>query len=229
MISQLPCLTAEEGFQIQDTLYRLKPYWESRIDQGIPFYTMGTASHIDAKEKGEFFYKMKAKKLNPLLEKSFSDLYKKVILTLEKEIRDPFLLEETYALPGFHIVNTESLKSSPAHFDLQFQNLKWKYQNVNEKRALSITLPITLPENGEGMFYWDIHYSNVKHLSKEQIEKKSEQEEPVYLNYSTGQILVYDSMLLHQAAPCELISQKDQCIMLQGHALYCDGAWRMYW
>lgn len=232
MILQLPCLTEEECQFICKRLHQINNHWEPEADKRVPLYTLGAVSNIDARDKGEFFYKMKAKRLNPILRQNFSELYKKVTAALEKEINEPVVYDETYALPGFHMsLDPELLKPLYAtiHFDQQFEDLAWRYQNVNTKNSFSITLPITLPEHGGGMYCWDIHHRDVKDLSKGELEKKSEEEEPIYIDYNSGEIVIHNGMLLHQNAQPEQVQPNDQRITLHGYAVFCDDAWRLYW
>jgi hypothetical protein len=231
MVSQIDCLSTDECLQIQRTLHTLKDDWEARMGD-LPFYTLGAASYMDAGEKGEFFYKMKAKRFNPLLKKHFSPLYEKVAAVLEKETGKPVIYEENYGYPGFHIFLYSELFQyaiASVHFDLQFQHLTWRYKNIDRLHPLSLTLPISLPINGGGMFCWDIHREEVKELSKTALDERAQNEEPVLIEYNIGQIVVHEGLMLHQIAPAEEMTQNDERITLQGHGLYCDGAWRLYW
>ncbi|ADI39254.1 putative uncharacterized protein [Waddlia chondrophila 2032/99] len=231
MVSQYDCLLPEECLQIQQQLHSLKDKWEPRLGD-LPFYTLGAASYLDAGKKGEFFYKMKAKRFNPLLKEHFDSLYQKVAEVLEKETGKPVVYEENYGYPGFHIFlfsEVFEFNIASVHFDLQFQELSWRYKNVDQLHPLSITLPIALPGSGGGMFCWDIHYRDVKELPRSELEKRSQEEEPVLIEYSPGQIVVHEGLFLHQIAPAEEMKENDERITLQGHGLFCDGAWHLYW
>jgi hypothetical protein len=231
MVSQFDCLTPDECLQTQMRLHTLKDQWEPRLGD-LPFFTLGAASYMDASKKGEFYYKMKAKRLNALLKKNFDPVYKKVAEVLEKEMGKPVVYEENYGYPGFHIfLHSEAFEYNIAslHFDLQYELLSWRYKEVDTKHPLSITLPISLPKSGGGMYCWDILHEDVKDLPRESLDKKAQEQEPVLIEYQVGQAVVHEGLLLHQIAPAEGMQEDDERITLQGHGLFCDGAWHLYW
>lgn len=231
MVSQYDCFSADDCLQIQRRLHTLKEKWEARLGD-LPFYTLGAASYLDAGKKGEFFYRMKAKRFNPLLKEHFGSLYQRVAEVLEKETGRPVVYEENYGYPGFHIFlfsETFEYNIASVHFDLQFQELTWRYKEIDKLHPLSITLPIALPGAGGGMYCWDIHHQDVKDLPRTELEKRSREEEPVLIEYTPGQAVVHEGLLLHQIAPAEGMKENDERITLQGHGLYCDGAWHLYW
>ncbi len=231
MVSQYDCLSSDECLQIRRELHALRDRWEPRLGD-LPFYSLGAASYMDAGKKGEFFYKMKAKRFNPLLKDHFSFLYERLAQVLEKETGKPVVYEENYGYPGFHIFlfsEVFEFNIASVHFDLQFQELTWRYKEIDRLHPLSITLPIVLPEKGGGMFCWDIHHEDVKDLLHKDLEKRSQEEEPVLIEYTPGQAVVHEGLLLHQIAPAEGMQEGDERITLQGHGLFCDGAWHLYW
>jgi hypothetical protein len=231
MVSQFDCLSADECLQIQRQLHALKDQWESRMGD-LPFFTLGSASYMDAAKKGEFYYKMKAKRFNPLLKQHFGPMYARVAEAIERETGKPVVYEEHYGYPGFHIfLHSEAFEYNIAslHFDLQFQELTWRYKDIDYEHPLSITLPIALPKSGGGMYCWDIQHKDVKELSKGQLDKMAQEQEPVLIEYQVGQAVVHEGLLLHQIAPAEGMKQDDERITLQGHGLCCNGVWHLYW
>lgn len=198
----------------------------------LPFYTLGTASYMDAVSRGEFYYKMKAKRYNLLLKQHFGFMYDRIAKVIEKETGKPVVYEENYGLPGFHIfLHSEAFEYNIAslHFDLQFQKLTWRYKHIDYKHPMSITLPISLPKAGGGMYCWDIQHEDVKELNKNQLDQKAQDQEPVLIEYQVGQAVVHEGLLLHQIAPAEGMLEDDERITVQGHGLFCDGAWHLYW
>jgi hypothetical protein len=47
--------------------------------------------------------------------------------------------------------------------------------------------------------------------------------------YTVGRVVVHSGHLLHQAAGVTKVAVTDERITLQGHGVFADGAWRLYW
>ncbi|MCP5507982.1 MAG: hypothetical protein H7A37_06755 [Chlamydiales bacterium] len=71
--------------------------------------------------------------------------------------------------------------------------------------------------------------SQLEDLSEEERLALREKAPVHYLPYEEGKILIHDGLTLHQIAPAEKMQPDDERITLQGHALFCDGAWRLHW
>lgn len=123
MINNVAFLTEEECLKVQSVIYDLKKFWSRKAS--ARFYTLGTASYIDAatQDKARQFYYGKAKFLNPILRERFNWLYKRLSDTLAKELGKPTCYRKTFALPGFHIFPMQknfSLAAGQMHLDLQY-------------------------------------------------------------------------------------------------------------
>jgi hypothetical protein len=226
MPSLISVLTQTET---QDILYKIKtlqPYWTKRQER---FYTLGTALYLD-KNIDPLVYERSLESNNLFLKLNFSDLYNRVLNTLQQELKNPVSYEPTLALPGFHIFlsNPEFVKQGgKIHFDLQFKQTSWhSYKEIDWDNPISFTLALALPLNGGGLYYWDKPYdpqdlanpaSAVSNLS------------PHYIEYKVGKMVLHSGLLIHQIAPAKEYHEEDSRITLQGHAIRADGVWRVYW
>lgn len=232
MLELYDCLSKKERDKTLESVYQLKDHWIPRMGAGFPFYTLGTASYLDAADKGQVYYKLQAKKTNPLLRAHFSHVYEKVAATLTKATGKETIFEEEFALPGFHIFQYSKFFNYPVascHFDLQFKEMFWKERNIDYQHPLSFTLSIKLPSGGGGLNYWDIFYDQVKDISNLELDELRKESEMHYIAYEEGKMVVHQGMMLHQIAPMKDMKIDDERITLQGHGLFCNNALRIYW
>jgi len=197
-----------------------------------PFYTLGTASYLDSSEGDDSEYRKLAQQSNPILLEHFSSLYDRLKHALEEATGAPVIYEKELALPGFHIFLSDKMFEKPiasVHFDLQFESIQWDYEDVDYDNLISFTLPITLPHTGGGLYYWDIFRPDVKDLLRRELDALKETKERKYHPYEVGNLVVHNGLMLHQIAPGKDLAPDDSRITLQGHGLFCDGAYRLYW
>jgi hypothetical protein len=226
------CLTEEEVKKTLELVHSLKEWWEARAGKGIPFYTLGAASYIDAAERGAYYYKMKAERTNPLLLEHFSFLYEHLLAVLEKFCGKKVMFEKELALPGFHIFQYYELFKKPIaspHYDLQFDRFTWNYKNVDYGHPLSFTLALALPSGGGGLNYWDLYYNDFKELNRAEMAEVAAKSPMHYLPYEVGKIAIHEGFMLHRIAPAKEMKPGDERITLQGHGLICDDILRIYW
>lgn len=224
----LDCLSPNDCESIKQRVHDLKQHWVARIDEKIPFYTLGAASYLDAQEKKDARYRGIAKRINPILKTHFADLYDRLVHVISQATGLKTDYDEALALPGFHIFLYSELFTQPLaskHFDLQFELIDWKgYRSVDFAHPISYTLAITLPKSGGGMYCWNIYYDT------ETASSKTEGNEIQNLiEYQQGKLVLHAGLMLHQIAPIKDIDQADERITLQGHGLICDGVLRLYW
>ena len=229
-IRYLDCLTSTECESIRERVHSLTQYWVARIDEKIPFYTLGAASYLDAEGNKEPRYRGIAKRMNPILQTHFSDLYNRLIEVIGLATGQKVEYDTALALPGFHIFLFSELFTQPLaskHFDLQFKLIDWKkYNKVDFEHPISFTLAIILPKSGGGMYCWDLFYNpEVDRSSREQEKEESK----TFVEYSSGKLVLHEGLMLHQIAPLKEMNSTDERITLQGHGLICDGVMRLYW
>lgn len=232
MLSLIDFLTREECEQVRRTLFQLKPHWKHRMGGVLPFYSLGAASYMDSSAKDDSGYRVLAKKQNPLLKQHFQFVYDRLAQVLQQKMGLEVAYEEELALPGFHIFLAHKMFEEPiasSHFDLQFNSIQWKYQNVDNTHPISFTAAISLPTEGGGLYYWDITQEEAKGLDRDALEQLKTQRERKYLPYDIGKLALHKGLFLHQIAPGKNIRQFESRITLQGHGLVCDDVLRLYW
>jgi len=225
-------LSDSECNRLQTAIHDVKHEWLNRSGGQHPFFTLGAAIYLDSKDDNEH-YEALAKQKNRFLHQHFSDLYCKLKAILEEELKAPVAYEERLALPGFHIFLFDKLFEQPLaniHFDDQFAQVDWSaYQEIDINHPISFTASISLPENGGGLNWWDLRPKDLSGLSEEKRIAKIQEAEQHYFAYKKGQLLLHDGLILHQIAPANKMVYGDERITLQGHGVFVDGIWRIYW
>lgn len=231
-IRTIPLLSQEECEGIWAKLKSLRPLWTERGRGVVPFYTLGAACYLDHPERKKSPYRNIEVEINPVLKLHFSSLLERVRNAFEEATNKKASFEHLHALPGFHIFLYHPLFIKPQahlHFDLQQLQVKWPYKEVDKAHPLSFTLPITLPRCGSGLNYWDISWFENRNRPEMEIEALAKSTPMRFLPYNVGTMVIHSGQFLHQIAPCPGMTEEDTRVTLQGHALYCDGAWRLYW
>lgn len=227
----LPLLTEPECQDLRSTLYGLKAHWLRRHPQ-LPFYTLGAASYIDAAQDPQVYYQ-NAQCHNPLLRDRFHWLYDRVAMVLAERLQAPVVYPEHLALPGFHIYLSCKVFEQPIasiHCDSQYQLLHWPHPEATDvTHPLSFTLAISLPRFGGGLHLWDLTYDDILGLNQAEFQQLVRSRPPVLHPYQQGHLVLHSGHQLHQAAPAHNIQPDDDRITLQGHSLFSQGQWQLYW
>jgi hypothetical protein len=242
MLHQIKLLDQSECFDISRKIQDLREFWTKRHEK-FPFYTLGPASYIDAVRNRENYYQQ-ALIGNPILQKSFAGLYENLRTALSTALNSPVVHDEKAALPGFHIFLAHKAFESPmasVHMDLQYRSLDWPIrESIDSYPLISYTLAIELPKNGGGLNLWDVHYQDIERLSSEfhkEIDKLSQddlaqllsQYKPEFCEYQVGTMVIHSGHQVHQITPAKKMMPTDRRITLQGHALYFEDVWHLYW
>lgn len=231
MLSEHDLLTADECNRACDIVHSLKDHWVNRSGGFLPFFTLGAASYLDTTKEDETPYLQAALRYNPILEANFPLIYERLVDTLSGIFNVPVAYAKNYGRPGFHIFLAAKCFENPIasiHFDLQYKNLKWEFENIDYDNPISFTCPIALPKGSGGLNYWDIG-SESKDLSKDEVDNLRKTKEQHYFPYHLGKLVLHHGLTLHQIAPSQEMHSNDERITLQGHGLMCDGILRLYW
>lgn len=234
MITTSAILTKEECMQVRTAVHNLSNHWTQRAQPPCPFFTLGAASYMDAAETSDM-YIHKAQQDNVVLWKHFDWLYERVRTAVERYVGNPAVYKEEFALPGYHIWLTQAIMTQPVasiHFDLQYMQLPWSSSDSPDvTRPLSFTLPISMPAKGSGLNWWDINYEEFLEAYKLGLVKSTSDVKHAmqYYPYTCGQLVLHSGQMLHQIAPTAEVNETDERITLQGHGLYCNGQWQLYW
>jgi hypothetical protein len=230
-LREIDTLTEGECRAAQESIHDLKKQWVVRTP-GVPFYTLGAASYLDAPTSFEHF-RQRAEYYNPILRTHFAWLYERVVNRLQQVLAEPVECTASMSLPGFHIYLACKLFEKPiavVHCDLQYELLKWENSEmVDVSRPLSFTLPIALPRTGGGLKSWDVPYEEILNLSDEAMQLVVRSRPKRYHAYHLGNMVLHSGHMMHQAAPGRDLMMDDERITLQGHAILVDGCWQLYW
>jgi hypothetical protein len=232
-------ITTEQCAEIYSIIQSLKELWIPRGESPAAFFTLGTASYLDFLNEpnlaGEYY--TRAKKYNSLMQKHFGWLYELLKASLEHQLGTPISYKQDFAMPGFHIWQTPAIITKPTasiHFDLQYQNLNWQNQEkIDFSHTISFTLPIKLPKGGGGLNVWDLNYEEYINPANQnapgEIEVMKRFRNKTLHPYKVGNIVLHGGHTLHQIAAIAQVYPEDERITLQGHGLYIDGEWQLYW
>lgn len=229
-LTRITLLTPSESTSCADEVHRLREHWTPRHPE-LPFFTLGTASYLDGRD-GPEAYGERISVTNPILEESFGHLLERVAQTLSDHLGSPCRYVEDLGRPGFHVYLSDPAfeEAGRPHYDLQFETIDWEGRNVDLENQLSFTLALRLPEAGGGLRVWNVDYRRLRRTFPEmRREMLRENREPTLHAYHVGELVAHPGYLLHQIAPMPDMGPDDQRITLQGHAVYGEDAWILYW
>lgn len=241
MFDAIPILSPDDCERVRRTVHALRQSWIMRGNPKYPFYTVGAASYIDAvwqqPDRRPPRYSELLAQSNPMLREHFQWLYARVMYELSIYLQVVVRTADELALPGFHIWEGMGVPTSPLsiHFDLQYLSIPWPdVARSDRTRPLSFTLPIALPRGGGGLNSWDLSYE--AHAAEygrtgriTPVDEIARQRKPTFHPYTLGVLTLHSGHTLHQIAAVDQAYPDDERITLQGHGLYCDGAWTIYW
>ena len=257
MINRVKIFSEEDCNKIKKSIFDLEKLWVNRscerrfaMENGFkiskaPFWTLGAVSYLDG-VASHALYNRHRDALNPLLRKKFNWIYEIICERLQSDLKEPVVIDEVLAHPGFHIfaakngttIEPEYLKLfeeslGSVHVDVQYEEHEeyWKnFKEVDLKNTLSFTVPIQLPTHGGGLYTWDDEVDAYSFNYATNKLKLSELECASVTNlYTRGEMIYFVGHLLHQMMPGRNIQPSDKRITVQGHGVKCDGVWRLYW
>ena len=250
-------LSAEEVDNVIKEIDLLEDKWTKRsISEELYFYTLGAFTYID-KNVSESQYYENVAVFNDLLKEKFGFVHDKVLSFFQEKL-GPAEYEQDLALPGFHIFGykkneIDSVKDIPdvglftnIHKDEIFklnEKALSKY-DVVESDLLTFTIPISLQNGGGSVVIWDRDVldidSNTEYAQRiksfdpklnfynEAVLAEHPYDVPTVVEYNIGQMFYIIGNPLHQIGFGLDVKKTDRRITLQGHALKCDGVWRIH-
>jgi len=230
---------------VADELYRSRRRWQPRRLNGRPpFYTFGGASYLDvADERSLSTYLDGARAERRLRGPATDTLIEMVRAFIEERFDCRAELAADIAAPGYHIFIGAAIPRgdcavvardcASCHFDLQYRHIPWPrwYFKADTSKTLSFTLPIRLPKGGAALALWDsiTLESFRRHHQFSEIRAVAHATPARTVSYDVGRIFIHTGHELHQIAGIDAQSALDERITLQGHAIWADGSWRIYW
>jgi hypothetical protein len=239
VLTSLPLLDQEECDFVRRRVLELRDTWIPRGGPELPFYTLGAASYIDTTivQGSNEPYVSKLVETNPLIRENFGWLLAKVMRALSIHLQAVVKVADELALPGFHIFEGYAVPmgETSIHFDLQYLNLPGPLPAKGDRSSpISFTLPIHLPQGGAGLNTWPCTYDDVMEHWRSATEIKplhqmAAERERTFHPYTPGIMALHSGLLMHQIAPIAKVVPEDQRITLQGHGMFVDDAWTIYW
>ncbi|MBI4821665.1 MAG: hypothetical protein HY791_35720 [Deltaproteobacteria bacterium] len=225
-------LTPIECERARQILFAGKVPWTERDSVGgKPFFTVGAASYLDALSFASYYYG-KARTTNASLRRYFSWLYSKLLDALRVELEAPVELENGMALPGFHVFlggSAYESKTSSVHADLQYRLVEFRDRQIDESKTLSFTLLVRAPASGAGLILWNAEFEPEDELISGRRSARLEKVNATRHEYAVGRLFLHSGMQYHAIAPIDSPQDSDERITLQGHAVFADGRWFVYW
>lgn len=231
----LPVLSRGACDDLVARLMSLASAWTGRqaLDNQVHrFHTLGAATYLDSPSS----YRERAGQANPILRENFAGLYETVCRAIARRTGHPCALTGELGLPGFHIFRGDHrappglLYGGTVHMDKPHE--RHAFANPIEA-TLSLTLPISIPKSGAGMYFWEDvppdlltgpkapHDMTATQLSWFDTHRQ-------FIGYTPGEMVLHDGLTVHQLANPGATDSNDLRISLQGHGVLCNGTWELF-
>lgn len=243
-------LTSGECRDVRAGLEELREHWVWRHPVA-PFYTLGANNYYDLFGSADRPYYDRARALNPVLLERFPDMYRKVADCLSNAFGVPVAYGPRLAVPGFNIllghehfsnIDQRTLYawvtdrmapenfSTPIHTDTPQLIVDWSDRRwVDLSRPISFTLSIALPEEGSGMYVWDLREDETRGMGEVPLKRLLEERARHLHRYAVGRMVVHSGVHYHAISSWRATGPEDARITLQGHAVMADGVGQLYW
>ncbi|NRO97469.1 hypothetical protein GWC77_16215 [Paraburkholderia sp. NMBU_R16] len=249
--AELPLFSAGQGAAFAERARDLDAFWLPRHAR-LPFYTLGATNYYDITANPARPYERLARQYNPLLRECFAQLYDTLVAGLAEHLRRPVTFLAGSALPGFHIFDGHpefapraehdvlhrvwftrrdgpEFPGNPIHVDTAHGALDLANVSVpNLPPTLSFTLPLGLPREGAGMALWPLGVADLAHLDGASQLERLRASPTRFVAYRPGTLFLHSGTCYHQARGLP-VTPGDHRITLQGHGIWIDGAWRLFW
>ncbi|HLX03775.1 MAG TPA: hypothetical protein VKS80_16840 [Trinickia sp.] len=251
---ELPLVTAELGAALAERVLDLEAFWLPRHER-LPFHTLGATNYYDITANPARPYEHLARQYNALLLDCFADLYGTLVATLGEHLRQPASWLAGAALPGFHIFGAHrefaaraehdvlhgdwftrrdgaGFPGNPIHVDTAHRALGVVGligdRSADDPPTLSFTLPLCLPREGAGMKLWPLGLDALAHLDRAGQLERLGTSATRFVAYRAGTLFLHSGTCFHQARGLP-VTPGDYRITLQGHGVWLDGEWRLFW
>ena len=250
LLTDVVLLSVEECGRVRDGLYSLRHLWIKRHPV-VPFYTLGASNYFDIAYNPKLPYYSMACETNPVLMLEFGWLYDMLAASIETQLGLPVEYPETLALPGFHIFlahealrNIQALMhrewfrkkddpsgfASPIHCDTPHHVVSWAgISDVSLARPFSITLAVSMPKTGAGMYVWDVDLHDTAGMLGKTIFTLLQGRNRSLHEYELGRYCLHSGLHYHQVAPFDEVHPDDVRITLQGHGIMGERSIKLYW
>lgn len=225
-------LSPAEAEEVAARVHALRDAWQPRDE--TPFFTLGTAAYMDARDGRFRDYQARAAASNQLLGTHFAPLLERFRKAVSGHVGSEVVYDSRLALPGFHIfLFHEAFRRSGAslHYDKQFEHIDWtEFGTPDIAQQLSLTLSIRLPTGGGGLHVWNINRIEIERMAAEaRVAYSRANRKATFEHYEVGTMAIHSGHQLHQIGAAPHLQPGDERITMQAHALPVDGQWVLYW
>jgi len=246
----IPVADARAARAACEEVYANRPRWVTRRLNGKPpMHTLGRAAYLDldpARPERHADYFADAGEQARWAGPAVRELTAGVRAALAEHLHAPVDVAAGLPAPGFHVFVGAAIPRTDcvarasdcasSHFDLQYRRIDWerRYAEVDLSETISFTLPLRLPAAGGGLTVWEaltlermrdaLAAGRFADLASAAHAVPGED-----VRYAVGTLVVHGGHVLHQIAGVPRASVLDERITLQGHGVFADGAWRVYW
>ncbi|MDQ3809127.1 MAG: hypothetical protein M3336_02440 [Chloroflexota bacterium] len=234
---------------VREEIYVRRARWRARVLNGQPpFYTLGGAAYLDLGfARGSIDdYLDSAGSVWDSAGEPTRTILDAVRTQLAAYLGQPVEFPRHLPPPGFHLFigagiprrdcTRSVLDCGSTHFDMQYEYIPWRrwYRDVDVERTISFTLALNLPDAGGGLKVWepltlDRVRDDLAARRFPDLATAANMTPAVTVPYVVGSMVVHSGHLLHQIAGVGRCTVMDERITLQGHGLFADGVWRLYW
>lgn len=232
--------TAQESASWVKILMGLRKYWIKRdvpgFDVSLAYWTLGNATYLD----GTYKEIKNLKRNNQRIIKKFAGLYEQVRQKLSEALKAEVVINDQFTIPGFHIYSADYNwplgieGAGQIHLDRPHRRTDYdfKYSDV-----LSFTLPFQLPIQGGGLTYWLQVPGEIIEVLEERGKWYHELDDAAQawlagnrqvLPYTIGKMAIHDCDTVHQVTNDTAMQEGDFRITMQGHGVFHDNRWLLY-
>ena len=232
LLHRVAVLSPAEAEEVATGVHALRDAWQPRDE--TPFFTLGTAAYMDARDGRFRDYQSRAVGSNALLRAHFERLLERFRQAVSAHVGTEVVYDPRLALPGFHIfLFHEAFRRSGAslHYDKQFEHIDWtEFGTPDTDQQLSLTLAIRLPAGGGGLHVWNINRIEIERMAPDaRIAHSRANRTATFERYEVGTLAIHSGHQLHQIGAAPHLEPGDERITMQAHALPVDGEWVLYW
>ena len=245
---RLQLFSRAQCVDLAERLLDVEAFWLTR-HVCLPFYTLGATNYYDISANPARPYERLAQQYNPLLLRHFSDVYTVLQTALQQRLQQPVVLLSDAAVPGFHLFGAHAafaqagqqdimhaswfqqrdggdFPGSPIHVDTA--HLALGYPDLDSGRTISFTLAIALPQSGAGMKIWPLTADQTQGWGDEKKLQLLQATPSRAVHYQAGELFVHSGDYYHQACGFPVHAGQYR-FTLQGHGIFMDGQWHLFW
>lgn len=198
----------------------------------LPAFSFGPACELDLEgpEDLEAYLAGVASYASPMRQ-LFDDFWPGLTGRLAAHLKAPVRLSERLALPSFRIIEAHPhWGSGLALAPQQHQAMLWPWgQGAEQAPSFSFVMAVELPAAGAGLDVWAVDVAAWRAWPEAEREAKlaavPRQDRPLAL----GELLLHSGRWVHRVAlPSSWAAGDERLIVLEGHALFVEGAWELF-